>query len=105
MTKKDWEKVEWARDLLGLGKKATLAQIKDAYRSMSKKHHPDLAKDDRKGEQVEMHDITKAYQVLLRFCEIYQFPLEMQKDSLEAEDWWLDRFGQDPLWGKQQADD
>jgi hypothetical protein len=30
--------------------------------------------------------------------------LVMQQDSLDPEDWWFDRFGQDPLWGKQREE-
>ncbi len=105
MTKKDWEKIEMARDLLGLEQKATLAQIKDAFRRMSKKHHPDLAANRNKDEsQVRMHEITEAYQLLLHYCENFRYPLFIQDESLDAEDWWLDRFGQDPLWGKNKPE-
>ncbi len=105
MTKKDWEKIIAARDLLALGEKATLAEIKKAYRRMSKKYHPDLAGSSQKRPtQVEMHEITAAYQVLLAYCQNYRFPLVMQQDTLDAEDWWMDRFGQDPLWGKKDTE-
>jgi len=106
MTKKDWQKIETARELLGLEEKATLAQIKDAYRRMSKVYHPDLVGEEQaRSGQVEMHEITEAYQVLLSYCENYRFPLVIQNESLDAEDWWLDRFGQDPLWGKSPEKD
>ena len=105
MTKKDWKKIIAARDLLGLGEKVTLEEIKRAYRRMSKKHHPDLAESRQKRQcQVAMHEITAAYQVLLTYCSNYRFPLVMQQDTLDAEDWWMDRFGQDPLWGKKDED-
>ncbi len=106
MTKKDWQKIEAARELLGLEEKATLAQIKDAFRRLSKVYHPDLAGEEQANSgQVKMHEITEAYQVLLSYCENYHFPLVIQNESLDAEDWWLDRFGQDPLWGKSQEED
>lgn len=106
MTKKDWQKIEAAKELLGLEDKATLAEIKGAYRGMSKIYHPDLAGEEqaRKG-QVKMHEIAEAYRILVYYCVNYRFPLIMQNESLDAEDWWLDRFGQDPLWGKSQDDD
>lgn len=103
MTKKQWQEIIAARDLLGLEEKATRAEIKKAYRRMSKKHHPDLAVKDKKGDksQIEMHQIITAYEVLLDYCESFRFPLTMEDpDSLDGEDWWMDRFGQDPLWGK-----
>lgn len=102
MTKKDWEKIVAARELFGLAEKATLAEIKDAFRRMSKKYHPDLADESNTGNNDKMCEITEAYQLLLRYCENYRFPLFMQEESLDAEDWWFERFGQDPLWGKKQ---
>ena len=42
MTKKDWEKITQARKVLQLQDTATLSEIKQAYRRMSKKYHPDL---------------------------------------------------------------
>ncbi|MCB2183508.1 MAG: DnaJ domain-containing protein [Desulfobulbaceae bacterium] len=106
MTKKDWQKIEAARELLALGEKATLAEIKDAYRRMSKKYHPDLAKKNRVSEnRIHMHEVTEAYRILIRYCRNYRFPLVKQDDEqLEPEDWWFDRFGQDPLWGKKQEE-
>ncbi len=106
MTKKEWQKIEAAKELLGLGDKGTLAEIKDAYRRMSKIYHPDLAGEEQVREgQVKMHEITEAYRILLCYCENYRFPLIMQNESLDAEDWWLDRFGQDPLWGKSREEE
>ncbi|MBI5557552.1 MAG: J domain-containing protein [Deltaproteobacteria bacterium] len=92
-----------AKDLLGLGEKANLAEIKKAYRSMSKKHHPDVAarQGGEEGRRA-MQEINDAYQTLLDYCRKYRFPLVMQEEALDAEDWWFDRFGQDPLWGKRR---
>lgn len=104
MTKKEWEKIIAARDILNLGEEATLAQIKAAFRRMSKKYHPDTAgKGAEAGgpETISMADINDAYQTLLEYCRNYRFPLVMDKENLDPEDWWMDRFGQDPLWGKQ----
>ncbi|MBW2467425.1 MAG: J domain-containing protein [Deltaproteobacteria bacterium] len=91
-----------ASELLGLGEKASLAEIKKAYRRLSKKHHPDVKKNSKqKAENVEMHRLAEAYQTLLRYCADYRFPLIPGKDEqLEGEDWWFERFGQDHHWGK-----
>jgi hypothetical protein len=105
MTRKDWEKIVAARDLLGLAEKATLADIRRAYRRMSKIHHPDVAAGlPAAGKPVAMHDITAAYQVLLAYCRDFRFPLVMPPDALDAEDWWFERFGQDPLWGRRREE-
>lgn len=53
MAKTDYYKV------LGVGKKASEADIKKAYRKLSLQHHPDRGGDDKK-----FHEITEAYEVL-----------------------------------------
>ncbi len=104
MTKEEWRKIIEARELFGLESKATLKEIKQAYRRMAKIYHPDLATDSSRASIVQMHEITAAYDVLLDYCESFRFPLTLEDpDSLDAEDWWFDRFGRDPLWGKKSG--
>jgi preprotein translocase subunit Sec63 len=102
MTRKEWADIKAAAELLGLGEKASLAEIKKAYRRLSKKHHPDVQKKTReKTGKVAMHELTAAYKILLDYCAQYRFPLKPgENEPLEAEDWWFERFGQDHLWGK-----
>jgi len=102
MTRKEWADIKAAAELLGLEKEATLAEIKRAYRLMSKKYHPDVNKGlKQKPEKIAMHKLTEAYQTLLHYCAEYRFPLLPGEDEqLEGEDWWFQRFGQDHLWGK-----
>ena len=102
MTRKEWDDIKAAAQLFGLGEKASLAEIKKAYRRLSKKHHPDVQKgaNEQAGE-IAMHDLTEAYRTLLRYCAEYRFPLiPGDNEQMEGEDWWFERFGQDHLWGK-----
>jgi hypothetical protein len=105
MTKNEWAAIRAAADLLGLGKKATLAEIKKAYRRLCRKHHPDVQKSiKQKNENIAMHELSEAYHVLLRYCNAYRFPLiPGDNEQLDAEDWWFERFGQDHLWSKGSA--
>ncbi len=102
MKRSEWEKVAAAAKLLQLEETATLKQIKSAFRRMCKKHHPDLAAHQDEVESMAVQEIHEAYEVLLQYCKDFRFPLKPQDSdqSMEAEDWWMDRFGQDPLWGK-----
>ena len=102
MNRKEWEQITNAAQLLGLEGQATLADIKKAFRRLSKKHHPDVKKTSKKSaEQIEMHELTEAYQLLLDYCANYAFPLAPREDEpLDGEDWWFERFGQDHHWGK-----
>ena len=105
MTKKEWADIKAAAALLGLGEKASLAEIKKAYRRLSKKHHPDMQKSAKaQAGEIAMYDLTEAYQTLLRYCAQYRFPLAPgENEQMEGDDWWFERFGQDHLWGKGSA--
>ncbi|MCP5048999.1 MAG: molecular chaperone DnaJ [bacterium] len=48
---------------LGVSKKASLADIKKAYRKLARKYHPDLNPGDKVSEK-QFKDITEAYEVL-----------------------------------------
>ena len=102
MTGKEWAKIKEAADLLGLEDKASLAEIKKAYRRLSKKHHPDVLNNSKqKAGKIEMHKLSEAYNLLLHYCSEYRFPLiPRDNEQLEGDDWWFERFGQDHLWGK-----
>ena len=88
--------------MLGLEEKASLAEIKKAYRRQSKKHHPDLQNESQqKDEKVAMHKLSEAYQVLFHYCSEYSFPLVPgNNEKFEDKDWWFERFGHDHHWGK-----
>lgn len=104
MSRGEWGRITAAAELLGLSGRASLKEIKQAYRRMAKQHHPDLAQQDNGPmERRPMHEITAAYHVLLDYCKNYRFPLQPGEDEEPAvEDWWMDRFGEDPVWGKKK---
>ncbi len=99
-----WQAIEQAGEVLQLGDRATLAEIKRAYHRLSKLHHPDTAKAGGEHSSEQMYRITAAYELLLRYCGEYRFPLKREDgeadglDPYDPEDWWQARFGQDPLW-------
>ncbi|MEN8140942.1 MAG: J domain-containing protein [Thermodesulfobacteriota bacterium] len=100
---KRWQKIVAAREMLGLPERATLDEIKLAFRSACKLHHPDLAGNSKRNQE-KMIRINEAYQTLLAYCQSYSYPLQHQDQDMEGddEDWWMNRFGQDPLWGKKE---
>lgn len=103
MTSGKRQKIDQARKLLELGEHATLGEIKQAYYRLCKQYHPDAAGPNRKNDEKMMYRITEAYDILMRYCEQYRFPLcPEESDIYDAEDWWMDRFGQDPLWSRRR---
>ena len=107
MNAKQWQAIEQAREVLGLGDRATLAEIKRAYHRLSKLHHPDTAEAADDNEQ--MYRITAAYELLSQYCNEYRYPLKRddagseELDLYDPEDWWQARFGQDPIWSGKKT--
>ena len=102
MRSEKWQKIIAAKELLQLGDQASLVEIKAAYRRLSKRYHPDQQHENIKAGCPSMQEINAAYAVLLGYCTTFRFPLILNDESqpLDDEDWWLARFGEDPLWGK-----
>jgi preprotein translocase subunit Sec63 len=105
MTKQEWQKIAAARKTLGLKERASVEEIRQVYRQLAKKNHPDLAADPEAAGK-RMHELIDAYRVLLDYGARYQLPLRPDAgDMLEDEDWWMNRFGCDPLWGRGDKKD
>jgi DnaJ-class molecular chaperone len=69
-----YEEIDEARRLLGLDEKATLKQIKSAYRKMAFCHHPDRHRSSDSSEYEEiMKRLNWAYKILLQYCHDYKY--------------------------------
>lgn len=51
-------------EVLGISKGASKDEIKNAYRRLARKHHPDMNKDDTKASEERFKEISEAYEVL-----------------------------------------
>jgi hypothetical protein len=104
MTKDEWQTIDEARQLLNLAERATMGEIKRAYRQMCKRHHPDLVGEESPADAAIIRELTRGYDLLMRYCDQFRIPLVPDdRDNIDPEDWWMDRFGNDPLWGSKKG--
>lgn len=97
-----FEKISAARKVLELPETANMKSIKSNYRKLLTKWHPDKSKE-KEDKCTEMtRKIISAYKTIMDYCLEYQY--NFSKDTVERhgspEEWWLERFGRDPLWGR-----
>src|SRR5512137_3169474 len=52
-------------DVLGIGRSASKDEIKQAYRKLAMKFHPDMNKDNQKAAEEKFKEISEAYEVLI----------------------------------------
>jgi len=100
--KKDrYKEITKARKVLHLPEKANMKEIKERYKDLVRKWHP-----DKGGESVEQcnemtKEINTAYHVVLSYCSEYKFSFTKEEvmKYLSTEEQWMERFGNDPIWG------
>ncbi len=70
----NFEQIDEARRLLGLGETATLKQVKAAYKRAANRYHPDRCKDEDKAKCDEMmKKINEAYELIMKCCAQYSY--------------------------------
>ena len=70
----NFEEISEARKVLRLGEAATLKEIRQAYRRMSFRHHPDTTSDRDKAQGEEtMKKLNWAYKLLMEYCTHYKY--------------------------------
>ena len=79
----DQNKIDKARKALKLGDSATIPEIKEAYRKLSLKYHPDKCEEkDKKKCEKKFKQINTANEFLIEYCLNYKFPFQ---EIVEAE--------------------
>lgn len=92
-----------AKELLGLPERASMDEIKSNYRKLISQWHPDKCSENKD----KCHEVTKkiiaAYKIIIAYCEQYRysFTKEEVKNYLSPEEWWFEKFGNDPMWGNK----
>ena len=85
-----------SKSLLGLRETSTLKEIKNKYKNLMKKWHPDKHKDDTEKATKMSMQINEAYEVILEYCNTYEYPFDeesIKKTHYSPSEWWHDKFG------------
>jgi len=96
----DFSQINKARKLLGLLEEATLKEIKQAYREMAKKYHPDGYPESRREECKNiMIRINQAYKTLLDYINCYKISFKREEVERNDPEMGIKRFRDDWLGG------
>lgn len=66
--KVEFTQLNQAKEMLGLGEESTPSEIRETYRALTKKLHPDKFPGDPEAQE-RFEKITKAYQILTDYCQ------------------------------------
>lgn len=96
-----YQEITEARKLLKLSETASMTMIKSRYRELLEKWHPDKCSGNMELSNEMTRKIISSYKIIMDYCLQYQYSFSKEeiKNHLSPEEWWFDRFGEDPLWG------
>ncbi len=100
MGKTNYDRLLEAKQVLGVGEKATMNEIKASYRKLLHQYHPDKARQPVEKCELMTRRITEAYAVIQDYCSSYSYSFKEEDMKLyqTEEEWWYNKFGKDPVW-------
>jgi preprotein translocase subunit Sec63 len=102
-----YEEITKALQILELYEVATLKDIKNKYKELLKKWHPDLCKENEEICKEKTIEIIHAFKTIMNYCENYKFSFSKEEIEkyLSPDEFWEKRFGSDPIWGNYNNDE
>jgi DnaJ-class molecular chaperone len=92
-----------AAEVLGIQEKASLNEIRQKYHEQPKKWHPDVSTMDAGVSHEMTIRMKNAYDLLIDYCMNHTFSFQREDLARDLEqspaDFWMERFGDDPIWG------
>jgi DnaJ-class molecular chaperone len=94
-----------AKQILNIGEKATLAEIKAKYKRLLRQWHPDKCQDQVEAQKRTVK-LNQAYEIIEDYCQKYLFSfIEADiKRNLPAEERYKLQFSSDAVWGVQDQE-
>lgn len=95
--------VREAAEVLGIADCASLDEIRRRYHEALKEWHPDVSRNSSSDSHERTIRLNEAYRILGHYCRNYEFSFRIEdiRQQLERSpaDYWMERFGDDPIWG------
>jgi hypothetical protein len=92
-----------AADFLGISDRASLNEIRLRHHDLMKEWHPDRSQHDPGLSHERTIILKEAYEILLQYCMNHEFSFRIKDLAQDLEcspaDYWMMRFGDDPIWG------
>ena len=91
-----FEALEHAREILDLHDRISLAEIKEQYRTLMKRYHPDTCPDAKEVCEEKSRQITEAYNLLMEYVSNYKYSFTKEEVAMQLSgaEWWMSKFGQ-----------
>lgn len=89
-----YERIARAREVLGLEEYATMSKVKDNYRELVKRHHPDGGAEDP-GSSDKIRRINEAYRIIMDYIENYRYSFKEEDVKRNDPEYVMGRFTRD----------
>jgi DnaJ-class molecular chaperone len=87
----NFREINEARQLLGLDEEATIEEVKEAFRNLAVKYHPDKHKGkDKKYYEELFKKVSHAKDIISNYCAGYRFSFkekEVKKNTMPKEEY------------------
>lgn len=99
-----YQKLQKALEIMGLGERASLAEIRARYRQLVKRCHPDG--QSKRVDPEAIQQLNAAYALLRGYCANYRYCFSQEEFwEQNPEERMRRQFATDPLWGKGETSD
>jgi preprotein translocase subunit Sec63 len=91
-----------AAEILGIGERASLSEIRFRYHERIRQWHPDVSQKDPAVSHEMTIRVMEAYNLLVDYGMNHTFSFRLNDLERDLEqnpaDYWMERFGDDPIW-------